>query len=72
MLQRRRQWKYMLIALVEVHDIFPEIADLMLAKFKYMNEAWKAPFKDMNEAWKAPKEWCEVLDQIRRGVLRDE
>ena len=51
----------MLVALVEVHDIFSEIADLMLAKFK-----------DMNEAWKASKEWCEVLDHIRRGELRDE
>ena len=32
----------MLVALVEVHDISAEIADLVLAKFKDMKEAWKA------------------------------
>ena len=51
----------MLVALVGVHDIFAEIADLMLAKFA-----------DMEEACKAPKEWCEVLEKIRKGEVRDE
>ena len=59
--KRRRNRKYMLVALVGVHDIFAEIADLMLAKFA-----------DMKEAWKASKEWCEVLEKIRNGELRDE
>ena len=59
--KRRRQRKYMLVALVEVHDIFSNIADLMLAMFR-----------DMNEACKASKEWCEVLEHIRRGDLRGE
>ena len=51
----------MLVALVEVHDISAEIADLMVAKFA-----------DMKEAWKASQEWCEVLEKIRRGEPRDE
>ena len=51
----------MLAALNNVHDIFAEIADLMMAKFK-----------DMNEAWKASKEWCEVTERVRRGELRDD
>ena len=59
--KRRRNRKYMLVALVGVHDIFAEIADLMLAKFA-----------DMKEAWKASKEWCAVLEHIRNGELRDE
>ena len=54
--KRRRERKYMLVALVGVHDIFTEIAYLMLAKFA-----------DMEEAWKASKEWCEVLEKIRKG-----
>ena len=51
----------MLVALNNVHDIFAEIADLMVAKFR-----------DMSEAWKASKEWCEVTEQIRRGEMRDD
>ena len=51
----------MLQALHNVQDIFADIADLMIAKFK-----------DMNEAWKATKEWCETLERIRRGELRDD
>ena len=53
--KRRRNRKY------GVHDIFAEIADLMLAKFA-----------DMKEAWKASEERCAVLEQIRNGELRDE
>ena len=44
-----------------VHDNCAGIADRVLASFA-----------DMEEAWKASKEWCEVLENIRKGELRDE
>ena len=59
--RKRLQRKYMLTALNNVPYIFAETADLMLAKFK-----------DMNEAGKETKEWCETLHHIRRGELRDD
>ena len=51
----------MLAELVNVHNVFAGIADLMLAKFA-----------DMKEAWVASIEFCLVLEQIRNGELRDE
>ena len=52
--------RYMLKAL-SVHEIFAELADLMLQKFR-----------DMDEAWKSTVEWCTTLEHIKRGEMRDE
>ena len=59
--RKRLDRKYMLKALNHVHNIFADIADLMLANFP-----------DMSEAWKCTQEWCDTLEQIRRGELRDD
>ena len=51
----------MLKALNNVHEIFAELADLMMAKFR-----------DMDEAWKSTVAWCTTFERIRRGKLREE
>ena len=53
--------RYILRALNNVHEIFADPADLMLQKFR-----------DMDEAWKSTAEWCTTLEHIKRGEMRDE
>ena len=57
--RKRLERVYMLKALNNVHNIFADIADVMLDKLR-----------DMSDAWKSTEEWCETLEQIRRGGLR--
>ena len=51
----------MLKALNNLHDIFADLAGLMLQKFR-----------DMGEAWESTVEWGTTLERIKRGELRDE
>ena len=55
------QMRYMLKALNNVHDIFEELADLMMDKFR-----------DVDAAWKSIVEWCIIFEHIKSGELRDE
>ena len=51
----------MLQELINVHEMFEDIADLMLLKVK-----------GMDEACTASEEWCRTLEQIKKGELRDD
>ena len=60
-MKRRMARNLMLQALNDVHEIFEEIADLMLLKVH-----------DMDAVCNASVEWCKTFEHIRRGELRDD
>ena len=55
-MKRRMGRNIMVQAPNDVHEIFEEIADLMLLKFR-----------DMDAAWKESEEWCKTLGHIKEG-----